>query len=52
MTGFTALAGSSDLLLDTGRLLLGLASGGFGAALGWAVKGWLERRQGGDDRAR
>jgi hypothetical protein len=31
-------------LLVTGKLLLSIASAGFGASLGLAVKGWLERR--------
>lgn len=32
------------VLLATGKLLLGVASAGFGASLGLALKGWLERR--------
>lgn len=32
------------VLLATGKLLLSVASAGFGASLGLAVKGWLERR--------
>jgi len=31
-------------LVVTGKLLLGLASAGFGATLGFVVKEWLERR--------
>jgi hypothetical protein len=31
------------VLLVTGKLLLSVASAGFGASLGLAVKGWLER---------
>jgi hypothetical protein len=34
-----------SLLVATGKLLLGVASAGFGASLGFAVKGWLERRE-------
>lgn len=33
------------VLVLTGKLLLGLASAGFGASLGFAVKRWLERRE-------
>jgi hypothetical protein len=33
------------VLVVTGNVLLGLASAGFGAALGFAVKEWLERRE-------
>jgi hypothetical protein len=32
-------------LVATGKLLLGVASAGFGASLGFAVKGWLEQRE-------
>lgn len=32
------------VLFVTGKLLLSVASAGFGASLGLAVKGWLERR--------
>lgn len=32
------------VLLATGKLLLGVASAGFGASLGLALKGWLEHR--------
>jgi hypothetical protein len=32
------------VLIATGKLLLGFASAGFGASLGFAVKGWLEQR--------
>ncbi len=39
-----------SVVLVTGKLLLGLASGGFGAALGFAVKQWLERRERVEDR--
>ena len=31
-------------LVVTGKVLLGLASAGFGATLGFVVKEWLERR--------
>ena len=31
-------------LVVTGKLLLSLASAGFGATLGFVVKEWLERR--------
>jgi hypothetical protein len=34
-----------SLLVATGKLLLGVASAGFGASLGFAVKGWLEHRE-------
>ncbi|HEU5261349.1 MAG TPA: hypothetical protein VFU41_07990 [Gemmatimonadales bacterium] len=33
------------MLVVTGKLLLAIASGGFGASLGFAVKQWLERRE-------
>lgn len=33
------------VLVVTGTLLLGIASAGFGASLGFAVKQWLERRE-------
>jgi len=33
------------VLVVTGKLLLSLASAGFGASLGFAVKQWLERRE-------
>lgn len=33
------------ILVVTGKMLLGLASAGFGASLGLAVKQWLERRE-------
>ena len=33
------------VLLVTGKLLLGVASAGFGASLGFALKSWLERRE-------
>jgi hypothetical protein len=33
-----------SLLVATGKLLLGVASAGFGASLGFALKGWLEAR--------
>jgi hypothetical protein len=33
------------VLLVTGKLLLGVASAGFGASLGFAVKQWLERQE-------
>ncbi len=32
------------VLLATGKLLLGVASAGFGTSLGLALKDWLERR--------
>lgn len=32
------------VLLATGKLLLGVASAGFGASLGLALKGWLDHR--------
>jgi hypothetical protein len=32
------------VLVATGKLLLGVASAGFGASLGFAVKSWLEQR--------
>lgn len=32
-------------LLATGKLLLNIASAGFGATLGLALKGWLEHRE-------
>ena len=38
-------------LLVTGKLLLGVASAGFGAALGFAVKQWLERQERVSDEA-
>jgi hypothetical protein len=34
-----------SVLFITGRLLLSVASVGFGTALGFAVKDWLERRE-------
>jgi hypothetical protein len=34
-----------SVLIATGKLLLGVASAGFGASLGFAVKGWLEQRE-------
>ena len=34
-----------SVLVATGKLLLGVASAGFGASLGFAVKGWLEQRK-------
>lgn len=40
------------VLLTTGRVLLGVASAGFGAALGFAVKEWLEHRERARERAR
>jgi hypothetical protein len=33
------------LLLVTGKLLLTVASAGFGASLGFAVKHWLDQRE-------
>ena len=33
------------VLLVTGKLLLGVASAGFGASLGFVIKDWLERRE-------
>ena len=33
------------VLLVTGKLLLTLASAGFGASLGFAVKNWLDQRE-------
>jgi hypothetical protein len=33
------------VLLMTGKLLLTVASAGFGASLGFAVKNWLDQRQ-------
>jgi len=33
------------VLLVTGKLLLTVASAGFGASLGFAVKNWLEQRE-------
>lgn len=36
-------------LVVTGKLLLGLASAGFGATLGFVVKELLERREGLED---
>jgi hypothetical protein len=33
-----------NALFVTGRLLLEIASVGFGTSLGFAVKSWLERR--------
>ncbi len=32
-------------LLVTGKLLLGVASAGFGASLGLALKNWLDQRE-------
>ncbi|HYL55536.1 MAG TPA: hypothetical protein VEU73_08175 [Gemmatimonadales bacterium] len=32
-------------LLITGRLLLEIASAGFGVSLGFAVKNWLDQRE-------
>ncbi len=32
------------VLVATGKLLLSVASAGFGASLGFAVKDWLEHR--------
>ncbi len=32
------------VLLATGKLLLSVASAGFGASLGLALKGWLDQR--------
>ena len=32
------------VLLATGKLLLTVASAGFGASLGFAVKNWLDQR--------
>ena len=33
------------VLLVTGKLLLTVASAGFGATLGFAVKNWLDQRE-------
>lgn len=33
------------VLVATGKLLLGVASAGFGASLGFALKYWLEQRE-------
>jgi len=33
------------VLLVTGKLLLTVASAGFGASLGFAVKTWLDQRE-------
>ena len=33
------------VLLVTGKLLLTVASAGFGASLGFAVKNWLDQRE-------
>ena len=33
------------VLLMTGKLLLTVASAGFGASLGFAVKNWLDQRE-------
>jgi len=33
------------VLLATGKLLLTVASAGFGASLGFAVKHWLDQRE-------
>jgi len=33
------------VLLMTGKVLLSVASAGFGASLGFAVKNWLDRRE-------
>lgn len=33
------------VLLITGKLLLTVASAGFGASLGFAVKNWLDQRE-------
>ena len=38
--------GHMAALVVTGKLLLGLASAGFGATLGFVVKQLLERREG------
>ena len=34
-----------EVLLVTGKLLLTVASAGFGATLGFAVKNWLDQRE-------
>ena len=33
------------VLLVTGKVLLSVASAGFGASLGFAVKNWLDQRE-------
>ena len=33
------------VILVTGKLLLTVASAGFGASLGFAVKNWLDQRE-------
>lgn len=39
------------VLLVAGKLLLGVASAGFGASLGFAVKQWLDRQERVSDEA-
>jgi len=46
--GVFVRSGDMMVLFVTGKLLLGVASAGFGASLGFAVKNWLERQQVGD----